>query len=512
MSTVYACPHCGTKSTSASKRCLACGQWVSSQASESVERGEYLDSPPKAPAEALTEIPRMEIDRLETGVAEFDRVTGGGLVRGATFYFVGDPGKGKTSLMLRAAADIATRYGPVLYVSAELSKPHLSAVAHRVGAVVEPLFVTDDNGLEETVYELKRIEKPVALFIDYLQKMKTSYIDNAPGSTPQLREVSNRLDEIAEEFNIPVAIVGETNQGDKIAGPKGLQYTFDALFRLDTDTLPGFVLLRTEKNRFGSQGEIGCFSMTHRGLVEVPDPSAEILKDRRGMGCLFVAMEGARPIATEVQALFHERADMSEAVVGYPIPRLRIIKGVLLRLGFRVPAGVVLDVLGGYKVTDPGGDLAVALAVASASTVTSLPKDLAAIGEVDLTGRILSPRSLAERVVELDHLGIKKILIPASGATETVPPTDAKVIRVSTVVEAIRHAGIQAPETTPTPVPVEVRRREGRRRSKSVALVRARGSKATGKESHDEEPASFSAAWKKRRAGVSLAKGKGRKK
>lgn len=456
MPALYTCPHCKTRTTEPTARCAACGRWIEAAPGEARDAALFA-RPPRDPAEAAAGIGVEEADRIPTGIGEFDRVlggpgSGGGLVRGGAYLFAGLPGRGKTSLMLQVASALARALGPVLYLSAELSKPKVAAIARRVGALDPNLYVLADTGLEEALAEIARLEV-AAVVVDYIQKVRTSYVENAPGTVPQLREVSARLvDDVAHAKRVTVLAIGELEETGAIAGPMALQYMYDALIRFDDETLPGFVLLRVEKNRYGPRTEIGCFAMTDHGLEEVADPSRRLLGDRLsgtehpGVGCLLVAMEGTRPIATEVQVVFIERSGLSPAVVGYPRGRLQNIRYALDRLGFKIPPAIALSVLGGYRVADPAADLAVALVLAAASVGKPVPAETAAIGEVDLTGRVLPAPRLAERLGECDALGVPTAIVPATGR-ETLPPSRCKTRPVRTLAEALRVLDITPPAT-----------------------------------------------------------------
>jgi DNA repair protein RadA/Sms len=468
---LYACPHCRTKHAAPVSRCPACGRWIGpvNAGPDALVGGagagadEIGRTPPRDPAGPIAEIAPDALDRIETGIDEFDRVVGGGLVRGGAYLVAGLPGRGKTTLCLQVAAALARALGPVLYLSAGLPKPKIAALATRIDALDPNLYVLAADGIEEAAHELVRLEA-AALVVDYIQKVRTAAVEASPGSVPQVREVSVRLvDGVARAKRITVIAVGEIDDSGAIAGPAHLRYLYDAILRLDDETLPGYLLLRAEKNAYGPAAEIGVFRLTPRGLVEVPNPSAEILKTRRGTGCLFVAMEGARAIATEAQVVLLERTGLGPAIVGYPRGRLQVIRYALDRFGVRVPASIALNVLGGYKVADPAADLAVAIVLASSVTGRPASPDLAAIGEVDLAGRVLPVPNLATRLRECEAIGIPRVLVAAA---EDLPPTTRDLRPVRTLAEALREVGIEPPAPAGRPT-----RRPGRRPRRARPIV-----------------------------------------
>lgn len=438
---IFSCPSCGHQETERFPRCPACERWLEDGelVVENAEQADTYGTAPVHPACSASGDDVEEAPRIATGVAEFDRVLGGGIPRSSVLLFTGPPGVGKSTLLMMVAARVAETKGPVLLVSAEESERQARARARRIGAAQADLFILADNGLEEAVSEMKRLEAAIVV-IDSLQLMKTQYSENAPGSAVQVKEVSAKLTEIAKKRGVPILVSGQIVKSGKFAGPMSVPHMYDGVFRLDEVTLPGFVLLRVEKYRFGSKTEVGSFKMTALGLEGVASPSSEILKGG-GKGIITVAMEGTKPIATELQIGFINRGDLSAAILGYPKERLRLIQTILDRCGIQVPSTLALDVLGGYRISDSAADLAVAVAAAYAVKTALIPKGWAAIGEVALDGRLLPPHDFAERVRELQILGVENVILPFIGSESLSEAKAMKIHPTRTLFDALRVIG-----------------------------------------------------------------------
>jgi DNA repair protein RadA/Sms len=442
---IYTCPSCGHQSPKYFPRCPACAKWLDpDQVAMEENDTDLVATDPEHPAQPATESELEEPPRIKSGLNEIDRVLGGGVSKGSALLFTGAPGVGKSTLLMQVAAMIAAKHGPVLYVSAEESLPQAAARAKRINAAHADLFILSDNGLEETVAEMNRLNCAVVV-IDSLQLMRTRYSDTAPGTAVQVKEVSARLTELAKKRGVPILVAGQIIKTGKFAGPMSVPHLYDGVFHLDENTLPGFILLRVEKNRFGSKAEVGSLRMTAHGIEEVPSPSAELLKGG-GKGIIAVAMEGTKPIATEIQVGFLQRADLSEAIVGYPKDRLRLIQTILAGYGIEIPSSMALDVLGGYKIADPAADLAVAIASIFAAKATPIPKCWAAIGEVALDGRLIPPKDFIERYREVEILGIEHIIVPHIGSDSLPPSQRVQTFRARTLREALKIVGAEIDE------------------------------------------------------------------
>jgi DNA repair protein RadA/Sms len=463
MITVYTCPSCGHQQPEFFPRCPACGKWLEPDeiGVEDAEQNMY-NVAPRTPALSSTESHVDDPPRISSGFEEADRVLGGspragGICEGSAIIFTGAPGVGKSTMLMQIAARVAAERGPVLYISAEESLPQAASRARRIGAQHPDLFILADNGIEEAIHEMKAL-KAVILVVDSLQLMRTKYCDNPPGSANQVKEVSARIVELAKKSGTPILVAGQIIKSGKFAGPMSVPHLYDGVFHLDEMTLPGFVLLRVEKNRFGAKAEVGSFRMTVHGVEEVVSPSAEILKGG-GKGIIAVAMEGTKPIAAEIQVGFLQRGDLSEAVVGYPKERLRLIQTILDQYGIEVPNTIALSVLGGYKISDSAADLAVAIATAHAVKLMSMPKGWGAIGEVALDGRLLPPQECVSRYRELEVLGIENVIVPHIGSDALPPSKKIRTFRAKTLREALRAIGFIL-ETDEASRPKETRQKK----------------------------------------------------
>ena len=460
---IYTCPACAHQQAEFFPRCPACGKWLEPDeiGVEDAEQHMFTVAP-RTPALSSTESQVDDPPRIPSGFEEIDRVLGGppqagGICEGSALLFTGAPGVGKSTMLMQMAARVAAQRGPVLYVSAEESLPQAAARAKRIGAQHTDLFILADNGLEEAIHEMKAL-KAVILVVDSLQLMRTKYCDNPPGSANQVKEVSSRIVELAKKSGTPILVAGQIIKSGKFAGPMSVPHLYDGVFYLDEMTLPGFVLLRVEKHRFGSKVEVGSFRMTAHGMEEVACPSAEILKGG-GKGIIAVAMEGTKPIATEIQVGFLQRGDLSEAVVGYPKERLRLIQTILDNYGIEVPNTIALSVLGGYKISDSAADLAVAIATVHAVKSISMPKGWGAIGEVALDGRLLPPHECVSRYRELEVLGIENVIVPYVGSDALPPSKKIKTYRAKTLRDALRSIGFIV-ETEEASRPKETRQKK----------------------------------------------------
>lgn len=443
---IYSCPSCGHQQAEYFPRCPACARWLEPDEISVEEAEQQMHRiAPRLPAVPANESNVDDPPRISTGFEEADRVMGGvpgsgGICEGSALLFTGAPGVGKSTLLMQIAARVAEKSGPVLYVSAEESLPQSAARAKRIQAAHPDLFILADNGLEEAVHEMHAV-KAIVCVIDSLQLMRTKYCDNPPGSPPQVKEVSARVVELAKKTGTPILVAGQIVKSGKFAGPMSVPHLYDGHFHLDEATLPGFILLRVEKYRFGSKAEVGSFRMTAHGVEEVASPSAEILKGG-GKGIIAVAMEGTKPIAAEIQVGFLQRGDLSEAVVGYPKERLRLIQTILDQYGIEVPNTIALDVLGGYRISDSAADLAVAIATVYAVKAMPMPHGWGAIGEVALDGRLLPPREFVARFRELEVLGIENVIVPHVGSDSIPPSQRIKTYRAKTLRDALRAIGL----------------------------------------------------------------------
>lgn len=416
---VFVCEKCGTSSPRWSGQCSACGEWnslVEQEIEQKAFGGRKKVAGKAGKAESADKLVRSPLTRLQTGISEADRVLGAGIVPGSLILLGGEPGIGKSTLTLQLAAKFADAVGDVLMVSGEESAEQIALRAERTQHAHPKLKILSENALENFLATAK-VEQPKLLVVDSVQVMSSLELPSVPGSIPQVRTVTERLLRFAKTTGTPVILIGHVTKEGDLAGPRLLAHLVDVVLTLEGDPHRDFRLLRTTKNRFGSVNEVGVFEMQEKGLIEVKNPSAAFLEGRAKNpvgSCVAVTVEGTRPLLVEVQAL------TSPSSFGYPkrtasgfdLNRLQLIIAVLQR-----HAGIKLDnldvfanVVGGFRLREPAADLAVALAIASSKNKTPLAPDLAAFGEVGLTGEIRHVSQAEKRKKEAEKLGFKKIV------------------------------------------------------------------------------------------------------
>ena len=420
--TVYVCAECGAESPKWAGKCPACGCWNS--LNEEVVRKETaavsaVSSKGMATAHRLHEITAESEHRYNTGIKELDRVLGGGLVKGSLVLLSGEPGIGKSTMLLQICGKLNTQ-GQILYVSGEESVRQLKLRADRL-KIDNPELVIMSETDPQAVAEYVRIHKPSVVVVDSIQTMNIPEIASASGSVTQVRESANLLLRLAKSEDIPIILVGHVNRDGAIAGPKVMEHIVDAVLYFEGEKLHTYRILRAIKNRFGSTNEIGVFDMTDGGLEEVENPSAMLIADRnRNVSgtCVACALEGSRPILAEIQSLvtptgFGNPRRMS---TGFDNNRLNMIIAVLeKRLGFFFAnMDTYLNVVGGLRLDEPAVDLAVALALVSGIRDIPVPDDVIAFGEIGLSGELRSVPQVAARVNEAARLGFKRCIVPES--------------------------------------------------------------------------------------------------
>ncbi len=417
--TVYICQNCGANSPKWIGKCNSCGEW-NTFVEEKVTSGNTVKqqkiTPPKVPV-PINKVSLSEDERIDTTCSELNRVLGGGLVYGSLVLIGGEPGIGKSTLLLQIALNINRK---VLYVSGEES-------ARQIRLRAERLEIKNDNCyiLTETLYEniLPEIEsnKPDILIIDSIQTLYTEKLESSPGSISQIRECTTELLKFAKETNTPVFIIGHINKDGNIAGPKVLEHIVDTVLQFEGDTNYMYRILRATKNRFGSASELGIYEMFGKGLRQVKNPSELFLsKYSEGFSGSVVAatIEGIRPFIIEVQALVSTAAygTPQRSATGFDTKRLNMLLAVLeKRAGFRISSkDVFLNIAGGIKVYDPAIDIAVICAVLSSDQDIALPKNICFSGEVGLSGEIRAVNRIEQRIGEAERLGFEKIYISKS--------------------------------------------------------------------------------------------------
>lgn len=420
--TKFVCGECGYETVKWFGRCPSCGSWntlVEMTIKDTPKRSSMGSG---AGAVKLSSVEGKDAARTSTGIGEFDRVLGGGVVAGSVILIGGDPGIGKSTLLMQAASNLL-QSSPVLYVSGEESKAQLKLRAQRC-AVTGDLLVMTETDISSIESEVERI-KPSFLIIDSIQTMVCTEVSSAAGSITQIREVTAALTRIAKLNGCAVFIVGHVTKEGAIAGPRMLEHMVDTVLYFEGDRHDAFRLLRAVKNRFGSTNEIGIFEMSGTGMVEVSDPSDMFLSGTNDTGCAVTCiMEGNRPILIEVQSLLSTTvyANPRRMAAGMDNNRLMLLLAVLeRRAGIRTgEKDVYTNVVGGIRVDDRGSDLAVTLAVAGSIFDKKLPERTAVIGEVSLTGEIRSVDRMANRVSECVRRGYINIIAPYSSSLKSL--------------------------------------------------------------------------------------------
>ena len=417
--TVFVCQNCGAKETKWTGRCNVCGEWNSFveevEVAPQSKRATLTGSTPSK-ALRLSEIKVNADARIDTGDGELNRVLGGGLVPGSMILLGGEPGIGKSTLVLQFA--LHNRCGKVLYVSGEESIAQIKMRAQRLEADNNECLFLSGNSLE-TVLEHARNLQPDLLIIDSIQTLATDAVDSIPGSLSQIRECTNALLRFSKENTISTILIGHITKDGQLAGPKILEHMVDTVLQFEGDRQYMYRILRSIKNRFGSTSEIGIYEMLQSGLRQVTNPS-ELLLSNRGEGLSGVAVsatiEGVRPILLEVQALVSTAAYgmPQRSATGFDSRRLNMLLAVLeKRVGFKLAAkDVFLNIAGGIRVSDPALDLAVVMAVLSSNIDAALPGDTVFAGEVGLSGEIRAVSRIEQRISEAGKLGFRQIFVP----------------------------------------------------------------------------------------------------
>jgi len=435
----YICQACGAVQSKWSGRCDECGAWNSlAEEARIAPAGATARRTGKGRPVALEALHSTapEPPRRLSGVAEFDRVTGGGIVPGSALLLGGDPGVGKSTLLLQVAAAYAMRGGDAVYISGEEALPQLRLRAARMGLSDAPVRLGAATCVEDVLATLSSAGTAADIVVvDSIQTIWSSAIDAAPGTITQVRTATHDLVRYAKTSNTAVILVGHVTKDGQIAGPKAVEHLVDAVLYFEGERAHQFRVLRSVKNRFGATDEIGVFEMTGAGLAEVANPSALFLGDRSAMAAgaaVFAGMEGTRPLLCEVQALTAASGygTPRRAVVGWDQGRLAMVLAVLEARGAVPISGqdVYLNVAGGLRISEPAADLASASALLSAFTGRPLPRDCAIFGEIALSGDI-RPAPFAEaRLREAAKLGFTKALLPA-GMKISASPLQIRQVR-----------------------------------------------------------------------------------
>lgn len=452
---IFACQECGNQSSKWLGRCPECGNWntyveeqVRAEPAGRTKPGRRVAVSSAQPL-ALTEVQFAQANRLRLSIRELNQVLGGGIVPGSLVLIGGDPGIGKSTLLLQLASQVATTFGQVLYVSGEESVQQLKLRAQRLGIDGTRLMVLAENDLDSIVEHLEA-SRPMLVVIDSIQTVFLSSVTSAPGSVSQVRECAGRLMLVAKSSHIPIFLVGHVNKEGAIAGPRVLEHIVDTVLYLEGERHHSFRILRSQKNRFGSTDEIGVFEMRDNGMHEVSDPSRAFLQDRslNEVGnVIHVALEGSRPLLVELQSLTAPSrfGPPRRSANGIDLGRLHMLVAVLERRA-HLDLGedeIFVNAAGGVRLTEPGADLAIALAIASNKRNRPIGGDLVAIGEIGLSGELRRVNQVERRLVEAHRLGFKRALIPQSSEIRDKQLTGMALERAETISEAVSRCFAQ---------------------------------------------------------------------
>ncbi len=439
----YICTSCGYESLRWLGKCPECDSWnsFSEELVETSKRKKASSIKQKSSIYKINEISATEEDRVKTGIKEFDRVLGGGIMPGSVILLGGDPGIGKSTLAMQAAANITSN---VLYVTGEESPKQIKLRALRLKIKSANFFILAETNLNNILSSIKEAE-PSVVVIDSIQTMHSEQFDNSPGTVTQIRECTSLLMEEAKKGHFAVILIGHVTKEGIIAGPKVLEHIVDTVLQFEGESNHSFRILRSQKNRFGSTNEIGIFEMHENGLAEVKNPSELFLSDRGknvSGSAITASVEGTRPILLEVQALVtpSNYGNPQRVTTGFDSRRLSILLAVLeKRANLRLSANnVFLNMAGGVRIMEPAVDLAVCCSIASSLLDKIIDNKTVLIGEVGLGGEIRSVGNIEKRIQEAEKLGFKKIYVPGNNLKNLKLNTAINIIGVHNVGEILQ--------------------------------------------------------------------------
>ncbi len=444
----YVCQQCGYESAGYLGKCPECGSWgsfveeITKPQTLNERKSIIIDDIPPA---RINEIQSNTETRFQTDISEFDRVLGGGVVEGSVILIAGDPGIGKSTLLLQTGGKLSQNGRKVLYISAEESLSQIKLRAERLKVNADNLYIYSQTNLEAIKQRILDA-KPDLVIIDSIQAIYTDEVQSSSGSVSQIRECCNALINIAKTQNIAIIVIGHVTKEGNIAGPKVLEHMVDAVIQFEGDKYKSHRILRSIKNRFGNTSEVGIFEMEENGLREVTNPSELFIKDIENVqapgSVTIVTNEGSRPLLVEIQALV--------GTTPYPTPR-RIANGVdtgrvhqiLAVLEKRVGLNlskqdVYVNVIGGMDVTETAADLGIALAITTCARDIIMDKATAIVGEIGLSGEIRAVNNIDKRIIEAQKLGFKRIIIPFSNNL-TKDISGIEIIKVKTILDAFNY-------------------------------------------------------------------------
>ena len=449
---IYVCQNCGSQTRQFFGRCNNCGEW-NSIIEEKIDRkanktiytkiNSSFDRSPYR-SELISHTKNKQIERIPTGYQEFDRVLGGGLVPGSLVLIGGDPGIGKSTLILQSATAIAHKKS-VLYVAAEESAEQVKLRWNRIEESDSTLHLLAETDLEQIIQELASLKPDVAV-IDSIQAINDQNLSSAPGSVAQVRECSSALQQIAKKQNISLLIIGHVTKDGTLAGPKVLEHLVDAVLTFEGDRFASHRLLRGVKNRFGATCELGVFEMQAEGLSEVSNPSELFLSKTSAPGIsTIITCEGTRPLAIDLQALLNPTSYSSprRTATGVEINRLHQILAVLEKnMNLSLSRyDCYLAVAGGLEVEEPGADLGIAAAIVSSFKNIELQEGIVFIGEIGLAGQLRLVRQMRQRINEVTRLGFRKLIIPEGiNTSEYESNKNLKIFKSANINQALIHA------------------------------------------------------------------------